>query len=248
MKIPKALVTASGALLLLSTWQYAGSVHLLGRTLPAPSDVFAIYRQDFRFALLARSARATVGAAAIGLSCGTLLGVAVAMLAHLVPALREGFNRLAVLVNALPVIVLGPILILCAGRRATPAALATVPVFFLMYMAASTGLKHVAYARLAQYLRSLGSSRMQTLLQLEIPSSIPNLVTGLKTSIGSAMIGAIVGEWFGAPRGLGVVVINAMQNFQIALMWAAVLVIAAISLLSFLLLGVLERAAERRLR
>ena len=248
MKVPKALVSATGPVLLLAAWQFAGSTHLLGKTLPAPSEVLAVYGRGFRFALLIRSARATAGAAAIGLGCGTSLGILVAMVAHLIPALRSGINRLAVLVNAMPVIALAPILILCAGRRATPAVLAAVPVFFLIYMAVSMGLLHATDARLGQYLRTLGASRLQRLLRLELPSSIPDLVTGLKTSVGSAMIGAIVGEWFGAPRGLGVVVINAMQNFQIPLMWAAVLLIAAISLVSFFLLSALERALERRMR
>ena len=248
MKIPRTIVSCAGALLLIALWQYAGSAHLLGRTLPATSDVIAIYEKGYRVALLARSARATMSAVAQGLFVGALLGIAVAIVAHLFPALRTGLNRLAVLMNAIPVIALGPILILCAGRRTTPAYLAALPVFFLMYMAASTGLLHAPDARLGQYLRTLGATRMQRLLRLEIPSSFLNLVTGLKTSVGSAMIGAIVGEWFGAPRGLGVVVINAMQNFQVALMWAAVMVIAAISLVSFMLLGILERAIERRLR
>lgn len=248
MKIPKALVSASGAVLLLAAWQFVGSAHLLGKTLPAPGEVLAIYRQGFRFALLIRSARATVSAAAIGLGCGGFLGIVVAVVAHLLPGLRPGINRVAVLVNGMPVIALAPILILCAGRRATPAVLAAVPVFFLIYMAVSTGLLHAADARLGLYLHALGASRLQRLLRLEVPSSIPDLVTGLKTSVGSAMIGAIVGEWFGAPRGLGVVVINAMQNFQIALMWAAVMLIAAISLVTFVLLGTLERAIERKMR
>ena len=81
-----------------------------------------------------------------------------------------------------------------------------------------------------------------------MPSAIPDLLSGLKTAVGNALIGAIVGEWFGAPRGLGVVIINAMQNFQIALMWAAVLLLAAIALASYALLDMLEAAVERRLR
>jgi len=247
MKIPRAILSASGTVLLLAAWQYAGSSHLLGRTLPAPSEIAAVYTQGFRLALLARSARATLSEAAIGLACGTLLALVVALAAHLLPALRTGIQRFAVLVNAIPVIALAPILILCAGRRTTPVVLAALPVFFLMNMAISKGLLDAADPRLQAYARAMGASPMQRLFSIEIPSAIPETITGLKTSVGSAMIGAIVGEWFGAPRGLGVVVINAMQNFQIPLMWAAVLVIAAISLLCLILLGALETAVVRRM-
>lgn len=248
MKIPRFLYPAAEALLLLAAWQVAGQTHLLGRTLPAPAEVAAVYARGFRLALLVRSARATIGSAAIGLGCGAFLAILVALLAHLLPGLRAGIDRLAVILNALPVIALAPILILCAGRQATPAVLASVPVFFLIYMAVSTGLRHGAEQHLGQVLRAFGATPLQTLLWLEIPSAIPDFATGIKSAVGSALIGAIVGEWFGAPRGLGVVVINAMQNFQIALMWAAVLIIAAVSLASLLLLGMLERALGRRLR
>jgi ABC-type nitrate/sulfonate/bicarbonate transport system permease component len=69
----------------------------------------------------------------------------------------------------------------------------------------------------------------------------------MKIAAGSAMIGAIVGEWFGAPTGLGIVVLNSMQNFQIPLLWATVIVIAAITLSAYGLLTVAERAARRRI-
>jgi len=70
---------------------------------------------------------------------------------------------------------------------------------------------------------------------------------GMKIAAGSAMIGAIVGEWFGAPTGLGIVVLNSMENFQIPLLWATVIVIAAITLASYGLLTLAERAARRRI-
>jgi len=247
MKIRRAALSASGTALLLIGWQYAGSSQLLGRTLPAPSEIAAVYAQGFRLALLIRSARATVTEAAIGLACGLSLALLVAIVAHLQPWLRAGMQRLAVLVNAIPIIALAPILILCAGRRSTPAVLAALPVFFLMNMAITKGLLNSPDSRLRAYLRAMGAGPLQQLFSIEIPSAIPEAITGLKTSVGSAMIGAIVGEWFGAPRGLGVVVINAMQNFQIPLMWAAVMMIAAISLLCLLALNAIEEAVTRRM-
>jgi NitT/TauT family transport system permease protein len=60
------------------------------------------------------------------------------------------------------------------------------------------------------------------------------------------MIGAIVGEWFGAPTGLGIVILNTMQNFEIPLMWAAVLLVAAISLAGYGAAHAAERLVARR--
>ena len=62
----------------------------------------------------------------------------------------------------------------------------------------------------------------------------------------ASFIGAILGEWFGAPQGLGLVILNAMQNFQIRLMWAAVTVAAVMSLTGFLAAAALEKFVARR--
>ncbi|RXH58279.1 Hydroxymethylpyrimidine ABC transporter, transmembrane component [Granulicella sibirica] len=68
----------------------------------------------------------------------------------------------------------------------------------------------------------------------------------MKLAVTTAMIGAVVGEWFGAPTGLGIVILNTMQNFQIPLMWAAVLVVAAISLTGYGVIGLVEQVVDRR--
>ena len=153
---------------------------------------------------------------------------------------------MAVLVNALPVLALGPVFIITAGRESTPAALAAVPVFFLLYTSTGVGLRG-ASPRLELVLTTLGAGRWQRLTKLEAIAAVPSILSGMKIAASSAMIGAIVGEWFGAPSGLGVVVLNSMQNFQTPLLWATVIVIAAITLSGYGLLTLVERAARRRI-
>lgn len=235
-----------GCALLLGAWEVLGRSGALGKTLPALSQVLRVYGDGPRRALLLRSAAATLGSAAIGYAAGACAGVAVAVLAHMMPILRGGLDRMAVLVNALPVIALGPVLIITAGREDTPAALASVPVFFLLYISTGLGLRG-ASSRLELMFTTLGASRWQRLLKLESIAAVPSVLSGMKIAAGSAMIGAIVGEWFGAPTGLGVVVLNSMENFQIPLLWATVIVIASITLTTYGLLTLVERAARRRI-
>jgi len=238
--------TMAGCVLLMCAWEAVGRYGVLGKTFPALSQVLLVFADVPRRALLLRSIAATMGSAAAGYAAGMCLGVAVAMLAHLAPLLRGGLDRLAVLVNALPVIAIAPVLIITAGREGTPAALASVPVFFLLYTATGAGLR-AASQRLQLVLTSLGANRWQRLAKLEAVSAVPSILSGMKIAAGSAMIGAIVGEWFGAPSGLGVVVLNSMQNFQVPLLWATVIVIAAITLSAYGLLTLAERAARRRI-
>jgi ABC-type nitrate/sulfonate/bicarbonate transport system permease component len=229
----------------MCAWEIAGRSGALGRTFPALSQVLHVFAQDPRRALLFRSAAATLSSAAAGYAAGVCLGAAVAIIAHLVPLVRAGLDRTAVLVNALPVIALAPVLIITAGREGTPSALAAIPVFFLLYTSTGVGLRS-ASARLEMVLTTLGTTRWQRLSKLQAIAAIPAVLSGMKIAAGSAMIGAIVGEWFGAPSGLGVVVLNSMQNFQIPLLWATVSVIAAITLACYGLLSLLERGARTR--
>jgi NitT/TauT family transport system permease protein len=235
-----------GCVVLLGGWEVIGRTALLGKTFPSLSEVLGVYGDGPRSALLVRSSAATLGSAAAGYAVGICLGAAAALLAHLVPPLRGGLDRMGVLVNALPVIALGPVLIITAGRQSTPAALAAVPVFFLLYTSTAVGLRG-ASLRLELVLTTLGASRWQRLTKLEAIAAVPSMLSGMKIAASSAMIGAIVGEWFGAPSGLGVVVLNSMQNFQIPLLWATVIVIAAITLAGYGLLSLVERAARWRI-
>jgi ABC-type nitrate/sulfonate/bicarbonate transport system permease component len=246
MKARRLLFGLLGCALLLVTWELLGRSGVLGKTLPALSQVLRVYADGPRRGLLLRSAAATLTSATAGYAAGACAGAAIAVLAHLTPILRGGLDRMAVLVNALPVIALAPILIITAGREDTPAALAAVPVFFLLYTSSTIGLRG-ASKRLELVFTTLGAGRWQRLVKLEAIAALPSMLSGMKIAAGSAMIGAIVGEWFGAPTGLGVVVLNSMQNFQVALLWATVIVIATITLTSYGFLTLVERAARRRL-
>jgi ABC-type nitrate/sulfonate/bicarbonate transport system permease component len=242
----RLLYPVAGCVLLLCAWELLGRSGMLGKTFPALSQILGVYENGPRRALLIRSTAATMGSAALGYAAGVCLGAAVAVLAHLEPLLRGGIDRLAVLVNALPVIALGPVLVITAGRQSAPAALASVPVFFLLYTSTRVGLQG-AGRRLELVLTTLGASRWQRLTKLQAVAALPSVLSGMKIAAGSALIGAIVGEWFGAPSGLGVVVLNSMQNFQIPLLWATVIVIAAISLSGYGLLTLGERTARKRI-
>jgi ABC-type nitrate/sulfonate/bicarbonate transport system permease component len=246
MKPRRLFYALLGCALLLGAWEAVGRSGALGKTLPALTQVLSVYGNGPRRALLLRSAVATLESAAAGYAIGACAGIAVAVLAHLVPILRGGLDRMAVLVNALPVIALGPILIITAGREDTPAALASVPVFFLLYVSTGNGLRG-ASERLGMVFTTLGAGHWHRLWKLESIAALPGVLSGMKIAAGSAMIGAIVGEWFGAPAGLGVVVLNSMQNFQIPLLWAAVIVIAATTLAAYGLLTLAQQAARRRI-
>jgi ABC-type nitrate/sulfonate/bicarbonate transport system permease component len=232
-------------LCLLAAWELLARSGALGLSVPALSRVLQVYTQPRFAALLYRSAMATGKSALAGLLIGIAVGIVTALVAHLLPPLRPGLDRLAVTINAIPAVALGPIFILMVSRELTPALLATIPVSFFIYIAVSSGLR-TASAGLGRMMTTFGAGRLKRLFYLEIPSALPSFLGGVKVSMTAAMIGAIVGEWFGAPTGLGIVILNTMQNFEIPLMWAAVSLVAGLALTGYGVAHLLERFVARR--
>jgi NitT/TauT family transport system permease protein len=238
---------ALGIALFLGAWQAIGHWRLAGMTWPPLTDVLVYIADAAHRGLILRALAATLASVGRGYAAGMTLGLALAALAQLLPAARPGADRLAAFVHAIPSIALAPLFIVLLSREATPAAVAALGVFFVTYVATTAAFEDVTAGH-RDLMATLGAGRWRRFWLLAVPAAVPAVVTGAKLAVPAALIGAILGEWFGAPRGLGVLMVSAMQNFQITLLWAVVLLAAVISLVLFRLGGVAERAAYGRLR
>jgi ABC-type nitrate/sulfonate/bicarbonate transport system permease component len=241
----QTLLGALGIALFLALWEGVGRAQLLGISWPPLSDVLEMLTDTSRLALFRRALGATLDSTAMGYAWGTGAGLVLATVAHLLPGLRRGSDRLAAVLNAVPSIALGPIFLVLLTRESTPAAVSSIHVFFIVFVSVSSGLQRATPAH-RDLFAVLGADRVKRFARLEMPAALPSLVSGLRLAWPAALIGAIIGEWFGAPRGLGILIINAMQNFQIALLWCAVLLAVGASLFFYGLLTLLERAAYAR--
>ena len=241
----QALLGALGIAIFLALWEVVGRTQLLGISWPPLSDVVEMLVDPGKYALFQRALSATLESTALGYVWGAGAGLILAAIAHLLPALRRGSDRLAAVLNSVPSIALGPIFLVLLSRESTPAAVSSIHVFFIVFVSVSSGLQRATPAH-RDLFAVLGADRVKRFARLELPAALPSLVSGLRLAWPAALIGAIIGEWFGAPRGLGVLIVNAMQNFQIALLWSVVVLIAATSLILYLLLTLLERACYSR--
>jgi NitT/TauT family transport system permease protein len=241
----RALLGGLGIALFLAAWEVVGQTGLLGISWPPLSDVLEMLADSSRLPLFSRALGATLQSTALGYLWGTGAGLALAALAHLVPPLRRGSDRLAAVLNSVPSIALGPIFLVLISRESTPAAVSSIHVFFIVFVSVSSGLQRATPAH-RDLFAVLGADRLRRFGRLELPAALPALASGLRLAWPAALIGAIIGEWFGAPRGIGILIINAMQNFQIVLLWCAVLLAVAASLLIYGALTLVERAAYAR--
>ncbi|GAA0251406.1 ABC transporter permease [Cryptosporangium japonicum] len=233
----------AGVVLLLLGWELAGRAGLADGFVLTPGDAIAPLGEDT--AVYARSAAATFGAAARGLLYGGGLAVLAALAADQVTSLRGAVDRLAALANSAPWVAVGPIVLLVAGADAGPVAIAAIAVFFYVFVAAARGLG--ASPRSShEWFTSLGAGRVRRLISLQAPRALPSVAEGVKLAAPAALAGAVYGEWYGAERGLGVLLVNGMRSARPEPIWAAALVCAAGGLIAYGVLAGLQHAARRR--
>ncbi len=236
---------AAGTVALLAGWEVIGRTQAFGDTWPPLSSVLQLLVSASDRSLFLGAASATASAAGWGYLLGVMAAVAGAALTSLLPAVRHGVDRLAAVLNAIPVVALGPLFIVTVGRSGAPVAVAMLSAAFTMYVATTSGLRR-DHRSTGDVFAVLGARRLSRFGRLELPAALPTLADGLRLSAPAAVLGAVLGEWFGTQSGLGVLIVSAMSNFQITLLWAAALLVVLVSLVAFGALGLLERAVSAR--
>ncbi|MFE6686884.1 ABC transporter permease [Streptomyces sp. NPDC057743] len=177
----------------------------------------------------------------IGVLGGVVLGIALGRIRFLADVLGPYIKVL----NALPRIVLAPIFLIWFGLGpASKIASAVVLVFFPVFFNAFQGAREVDRNLVANS-RILGASNRQVTLQVVIPSATSWIFTSLHVSFGFALIGAIVGEYIGATKGLGLLVSASQGTFNAAGVYAAMVILAVVALLAEGLLAFLEKRLFR---
>ncbi len=165
----------------------------------------------------------------LGLLFGTLIGAGMALAMSFLPLTRRVLLPVMVVSQAVPVFAIAPLLSLWFGFGvASKLVMATIAIFFPVASAFADGL-----ARTDQNLIDLGrlyrASHAQTVTLLRVPSALPQLITGIRLAAVYAPIAALVGEWVGSASGLGYAMIVANARSQTDVMFAALFLLAAMS-------------------
>jgi sulfonate transport system permease protein len=239
------LLTLLGSVLLLAVWTVGGRAGWARGMVVTPLEAVGPLRDDRAREVYLRALRATAGAAGRGLIIGAVLGVAAAMVASVIPATRRVVTRLAALSNATPWVVVGPILLIVLGRSRGPVGLAAIAALFPMFVSTYLGLVSTPPGGL-DVARAHGASRAVELRAVRIPAAVPATIDGLRLAGPAALAGAIFGEWYGAERGIGVLLVSAMQNARADRLWAASLLAVALAAALYGLLGLLAGWVDRR--
>jgi NitT/TauT family transport system permease protein len=183
----------------------------------------------------------TLWEAVLGFAIGVVLGVLCGIALGRVRFLADVFAPYIKAINAVPRIVLGSVFAVLLGLgMQSKVALAVVLVFFLVFFNAFQGAREVD-RNLVANARILGASQLQVVTHVVLPSALTWIIASLHSAFGFALIGAIVGEFLGSTKGLGLLVTQSQGNFNIDGVFAAMTIMAVVALLAEASISVLER-------
>lgn len=194
----------------------------LARTLPSPLGVIRQAWMD-RAALAANSG-ATLREAFVGFAWGNLAAIVLGGAFAQFSFLERSLSRVAVAGYCLPLVVAGPVLVVVLPGDGPKAALAALAVFFTTLLCTLQGLKAANPTSLA-VVRSLGGGPGAAFWRVRVPSAWPSVCAGLKIGAPAALLGAVIGEYFGASQGLGAALVQAQSAYQVDRSWAIALVL-----------------------
>jgi putative hydroxymethylpyrimidine transport system permease protein len=234
---PLAVLLLGGA-----AWEAAARLGAVENyLLPAPSEIARALLEDRE--LLFPDAWVTAQEVLLGFAIAVVLGLALAVLLHLSPLLRRALYPLVVASQAVPVIVIAPILVIWFGFGMAPKLIVIALIcFFPIVVNMFDGLQSVDRDQV-KMLRTLNASRADVFRFLELPASLPYLFSGAKVAVAVAVIGAVFGELVGSDAGLGHAIQIGTAQLSTARVFAAVLILSVMAIGLFALVAALERWA-----
>jgi len=240
-------LSIAGAVAFLLIWK---AVVVIGGypafILPAPELVIRRFAEAWSDGLMARHTAATLVEILLGFGVGGSLGLVAGYGLGRSPVVARLASPYLVAAQATPILALAPVLALWFGPGLLGKVVITaLIVFFPVAVSTMVGVRSVD-AGLLELGRSLRATPGQILRTLEIPAALPSIFGGLRIGITLAVVGAIVGEWAGAERGLGVLVNIARGSlFDIPLMFATLATIAMLGVGLYLVVVLIERRIVR---
>lgn len=210
--------------------------------LPTPEAVFGRFIGAIGDGILWPHFVTTLVEVALGFSVGATAGVVIGYVLARSALVERLASPYLVAAQAVPILAIAPLLALWFGPGLlSKVVICSLIVFFPVAISTMVGIRSVD-PRLLELGRSLRATQRQVLTTLEIPAALPNILGGMRVGVTLAVVGAVVGEWAGAERGLGVLINLARGSlFDIPLMFAALLTLALMGIVLYLAVVFVER-------
>jgi ABC-type nitrate/sulfonate/bicarbonate transport system permease component len=235
-----------GVVVIVVVWWVASrTLFTASGAIPEPGAVLAKLGSATTWSDTLGNLTGTLTAAAEGYLVGNVVALLLAALVLLVPRLEQVATQMAIVTYCLPLVAIGPILVIVAGRDApqgASVALAALSVFFTTVVGALLGLRAAPRTSL-DVIAAYGGSRFTQLRKVQLIAALPNLFAALKIAAPAAFLGAVLAEYLGSggDRSLGRALIAAQSSSDAPQLWFLALVSGAVAGLAYALIGLVGR-------
>lgn len=206
-----------------------------------PSRMIKFMGKLYNEGMLFRHIWVTCYETVIGFLLGTIVGTLIAIILWWSDFICKVLDPYLVVLNALPKIALGPILIFWVGNGKTAIILIALTISLIVtIISVLTGFKEVDEDKI-KLLKTFGASKSQVLRYVVFPSSIPTMISALKINVGLSYVGVIVGEFLVAKEGLGFLIVFGGQVAQLDMVMLSIIILSIAAYLMYEAVAVLEK-------
>jgi NitT/TauT family transport system permease protein len=225
-----------------SSWEWSSQKQWIDPLLfSSPSKIWNLLLEKIHDGSLVSNIGVTLTETVLGFILGTLLGTILAAVLWWSPMISRILDPYLVILNAMPKVALGPILIVALGPGYTSIiAMGTIISIIITTIVVYTSFKEVDPNYL-KVLQTFGATRWQCFKEAILPASFPTIISTLKVNVGLSWVGVIVGEFLVSTKGLGYMIIYGFQVFNFTLVFLSLLVIAVFATIMYQLVELLEK-------
>ena len=211
----------------------------------SPSRVWATLVSLYENGTLFYHVGTTLWETLLGFFIAVVLGYGIALLLWWSEKLRKIAEPYLVVLNALPKIALGPLIIVWCGTGSKPIVLMTVLIGLIVAVLSMLNGFMATDENKILLLRSMGANKRQILTKLVVPSSLPAFISMLKVNVGMAWIGSVMGEYMVSKAGIGYLIVYGGQVFKLDLVMTAVFVLCVLAAGMYAIVALVEKAVIR---
>lgn len=172
---------------------------------------------------------------------GLLLGFIIAIILYEFPILSSILDPFLTMINSLPKVALGPLIIIIAGANIKSVIIMALLInLIICIITIYNGFLNTDIEKL-KLIKAFGANKIQILFKLVIPSSYNTIISSMKLCISMSQIGVIMGEFLVSRAGIGYLIIYGTQVFNLSLVMAGILILLIISFLLYKIITLIEK-------
>ena len=236
------VLRASILLVLLLVWELAANFRWVDPFITSsPSRICKTIGNLYKDGSLFYHVGTTLWETLLGFFIAVVVGYSVALVLWWSESTRKILEPYFVVLNALPKIALGPLIIIWCGTGSEAIVFMTVLIGLIVAILNMLNGFMATDENKLLLLRSMGATKLQILTKLVIPSSLPSFISMLKINVGMAWIGSIMGEYIVSKAGIGYLIVYGGQVFKLDLVMSAVIILCILAAAMYAVVALIEK-------